>query len=75
MRDKPKITEYDIFQYVFFPDELPENKLQIIEKDCNYADDVRFYLELKEDLSKELSYNIRKKLSELIPNYKLPTES
>ena len=64
------ITEKDIFNYVFSRETLNRQKIAEIEKNDNAKEQVEFYIELREQLSSELSPDLMKKLAEKIPAYK-----
>jgi len=72
MNNKKKIIieEQDIFNYVFFPQNLSSEKQSEIELDQNFNEAVEFYKQLKANSEKSLSENIRKKIAEKIPAYR-----
>lgn len=65
-----KISERDIFNFVFFPAILSIEKRKYLESIGIYNDEIRFYEELKKDLSDELSAEIKSKIAQRIPNYR-----
>lgn len=63
------ITEKDIFNFVFFPNRITEEKIKLLSSG-KYGELIRFYQELKKYLSAvNISQQIKLKLAEAIPNY------
>lgn len=71
--DKMKVTieEQDIFNYIFFPDQLNADKKNLIESDKTFQEPLEFYKALKQNSEKEPSSSLRKKIALKIPAYKL----
>jgi hypothetical protein len=66
---KNKITEKDIFNFVFYTELISKEKLRYLESSSDFQDEINFYLSLKESLSGELSAEIRKKIASKINSY------
>ena len=73
MNNKKKIIieEQDIFNYVFFPQNLNLEKRNEIESDQTFKEAVEFYNQLKTNSEKFPREQIRKRLAEKIPAYRL----
>ena len=65
-----KITERDIFNFVFSKQKLSKSKLDEISGNAYFIDKVRFYEKMKENLSQELDSEAKSKIASSIPNYK-----
>ena len=65
------IDEQDLFTFVFFPENLREDKKLIIESDKSFAEIIEFYMHLKLDSVKGLDNYLKQKISEKIPAYHL----
>lgn len=65
-----KISERDIFNFVFYPDLVREEIKLFLQSIEDSTDAIIFYKELKESLDKGISIETQKKLSEKIPAYK-----
>jgi hypothetical protein len=70
MHESNYITENDIFNFVFFRYLLNQDKINIIEKNSIFMENVEFYIHLKEKLSKDISVTVKKKISKKIAQYK-----
>lgn len=68
-----KITERDIFNFVFYPDLVREEIKSFLVSIEDSTDAIIFYKDLKESLSQELSSSIKQKLAEKIESYKYTT--
>lgn len=68
---KNKITENDLFNFIFFRDSLDEEKKKIIQQEETFKDSINFYAKMRSSLSKGLSFDARKKIAELIPSYRI----
>ena len=64
-----KITERDIFNFVFYNDLLSTEKREYIEESGNFSKGIRFYQSLKEAINQNLSVEIKNFISEKIPAY------
>ncbi len=64
-----KIDEQDLFDYVFFPENLSVDKQNYIKTDKAYSEIISFYLLLKTESDAETETAIRKKIAEKIPAY------
>ncbi len=65
------ITEKDIFDFVFFPQNLSEEKRDRILKSSDFDDLIHYYSELKVNINEPITETVRKKLSEKINLYKV----
>ncbi len=70
MRENNKITERDIFNFVFLKQLLSNSKQKEISENFYFHDKIKFYEKLKENLNKELSKEIKSKIASNIPTYK-----
>ncbi len=68
-----KITEREIFDFVFFPENLPIDKVEYLKNFNEFDDEIKFYHSLKASFEEELSEDIKQKLAERIPIY-IPTK-
>jgi hypothetical protein len=66
-----KITERDIFNFVFYPELVKEELRAFLSSIENSTDAIIFYKELKISLQKELSFDIKKNVAQKISAYKL----
>jgi hypothetical protein len=65
-----KVTERDIFNFVFYPDLVREEIKMFLASIENSTDTIIFYKELKSSLEIPLDDNIKQKLSKKIRAYK-----
>ncbi|GBD86607.1 hypothetical protein BMS3Abin03_00528 [bacterium BMS3Abin03] len=65
------ITERDIFNFVFFPETLSAEKFAFLEKKEGGFEPIKFYRHLKKAIESDITDEIRKKIAEKIPAYKL----
>ena len=65
-----EITEKDIFNFVFYTNLLPTEKIKYIEGSTNFSKGIKFYQSLKLLLSQNLTVEIKNLISEKIPAYK-----
>lgn len=70
-KNKIIIEEQDVFTFVFFPQNLSSEKRIEIESDQTLKEAVEFYTQLKANSENDPSGQIRKKIAEKIPAYKL----
>lgn len=63
------ISERDIFQFVFYPENLSNEKLEHLKTSKVFAEEIHFYKSLKNIFMEELTDEIRQKLAEKIPLY------
>ena len=70
MRENIKITERDIFDFVFLKDKLSQNRIKEISTNTYYYDKIKFYEKLKENLNKGLNKDVKVKIASNIPTYK-----
>ncbi|RJP74081.1 MAG: hypothetical protein C4539_00745 [Ignavibacteriales bacterium] len=68
---KDTITENDLFNYVFFPDSLNEEKKKTILREDRFKNSTDFYKGMYKDLGKSISIEARKKIAHLIPSYRM----
>lgn len=71
MNQNIKITERDIFKYVFFNDLLSEEKIRYIDNNEKLIEQVSFYKNLKKSITEPLSKEIKEKIAAKIPAYKI----
>lgn len=69
-----KITERDIFNYVFFPDIIQDDNKKAIERNNNFNEIIDFYKELKDNSNKNPGKTLQEKIAGIIPSFFLPTE-
>ncbi len=67
-----KITEEDIFTYVFNREVLPQDKITAIESSENFREQVKFLSSLKQELNADISFYDKIKIARKIPLYKVP---
>lgn len=61
-----KITERDIFNYVFYPEVLEEDKKKYIETSDKLQSQVDFYSSIKSSMNQEVPERIKQKINEKI---------
>ena len=64
-----KITEKDIFNFVYYPDLVKEEIKAFLVTIENSSDAIAFYKELKSDLENSLTAGIKKKIADKIKSY------
>jgi len=69
LRLKDKITEKDLFDFVFFPALLSKEKFLYLENSNDFSKEIEFFTELKRSLQKEISDEERILISKKIPAY------
>lgn len=69
LRLKDKITEKDLFDFVFFPALLSKEKFLYLENSNDFSNEIEFFTELKRSLQKEISDEERILISKKIPAY------
>jgi hypothetical protein len=69
LRLKDRITEKDLFDFVFFPALLSKEKFLYLENSNDFSKEIEFFTELKKSLQKEISYEERILISKKIPAY------
>ena len=70
MRDDVKITERDIFDFIFLKKKLSQKKIKEITTNIYFQDKIRFYEKLKENLNKGLNKEVKAKIATNILSYK-----
>lgn len=65
------INEQDLFNYVFFNNQVSEEIKHIIENDNSYSEALEFYRMLKSESTNKPDEFLKKKLAEKIPAYSL----
>lgn len=65
------IDEMDIFNYVFFPANLSDEKKKQLEIDESFSEAIEFYKQLKLNSESKLPNSVKKILAEKIHAYKL----
>lgn len=68
------ITEKEIFDFVFFPSALPEEKQVFIRDDAGLSEYINFYEELKRQLQQRPERSFKKIIAAKIPAYKFVNE-
>lgn len=68
------ITEKEIFDFVFFPSALPEEKQVYIRDNAGLSAHINFYEELKSQLQQRAERSFKKIIASKIPAYKLVNE-
>lgn len=66
-----RITEKEIFKYVFFRDTLSNECILEIEQNGHFESELEYYFGLKVQLENNISYNTKIRLAEKIPVYSL----
>jgi hypothetical protein len=69
LRLNDKITEKDLFDFVFFPALLSKEKFLYLENSNDFSNEIEFFTELKRSLQKEISDEERILISKKIPAY------
>lgn len=64
-----KISEKEIFDYVFYPENLTKDKVEYLKNSRLFNEEINFYHSLKKAMDEELSYEVKQKLGEKIPIY------
>jgi len=65
------VDEQDLFNHIFFPDIISDEKKEIIKSDKSYNEILCFYNNFKKDFSIEPDENLKKKLASKIAAYTL----
>lgn len=68
------ITEKEIFDFVFFPSALPEEKQVFIKDNAALSERIKFYERLKRQLQQRPERSFKKIIAAKIPAYKLANE-
>lgn len=71
LRLKDKITEKDLFDFVFFPALLPKEKYFYLDNSNEFSEEIEFFTELKKSLKRELTDEERILISKKIPAYSI----
>jgi hypothetical protein len=66
---KDKITEKDLFDYIFFPDLLSKEKYQYLGNSNKFSEEIEFFTELKKSLRRELTEHEKILISKRFPFY------
>ncbi|GAB4287767.1 MAG: hypothetical protein Kow0098_04780 [Ignavibacteriaceae bacterium] len=66
-----KITEGELFRYVFFPEQLNDEQRDVIESTDEFMAGVRFYNSLRDSLNEQIPAGLKRKLASRIEAYKL----
>ena len=64
-----KITERDIFNFVFYPELVKEEIKAFLDTVKNSSNAIEFYKELKSELENSISKDIKKKIADKIKSY------
>lgn len=70
--DKKMISEQDLFNYVFFPESISEDKKVMISEDKSLHETIEFYRMLKENNGNSSDRSLREQIARKIPAYSLP---
>ena len=65
------MSENDLFNYSFCPGKLSEEKIEEIKNNVEYISSIDFFNTLKIDLNRDVEYETKIKLSNIIPDYKM----
>ncbi len=68
---KNDITEKDIFDFVFYPELLSDDKRIFLETSMDFKEEIEFYSAIKKSLSEELHLDIKKKIASKIKAYQV----
>ena len=68
-----KVTERDIFNFVFFPESLRAEIKAFLSSIEDSSEAVIFYKEMKSALDQEISLSLKQKIAKKIKAYKLPS--
>ncbi|NWF89906.1 MAG: hypothetical protein HXY50_10650 [Ignavibacteriaceae bacterium] len=63
------ITERDIFDFVFYQENLSSEKVEYLKTSRIFDEEIAFYRSLKKSLNEELSEEVKRKIAEKIPLY------
>lgn len=64
-----KITEQDIFRFVFYKDSLDESKKLFLAESSLFKNAIEFYQKLKDSFTVEIPIAVKKMIAEKIPSY------
>jgi len=65
------IEEQDLFAFVFFPENLAKERIEIIEADRSFEEAIEFYKKLKSESVNKPDYMLKQKLADKISAYSL----
>jgi len=71
MKNNIKVTEQDIFKYVFSPQSLSEEKREYLHGNEKYQSQISYYKSVKSAIDSETSSDLKKKIAAKIPAYTL----
>lgn len=63
------ISERDMFNFVFYPENLSTEKVEHLKNSKIFDEEIDFYRSLKKSLEEELTDDVKQKLAEKIPLY------
>jgi hypothetical protein len=63
------VSERDIFNFVFYPDYLSDEKFSFLKTSKIFDEEVDFFISLKKSLDENLTAEIKNKIAERIPIY------
>ena len=69
MYSKFNISENDLLNYVFFTDLLSEIKISYIKKHENKFEQIKLYINQREEINQELKKSTKVKIANKIPAY------
>ena len=65
-----QITERDIFNYVFFREEFPEEKKDYLKNSLMFKEEIEFYSSIKNSLNEDINFETKRKIASKISAYK-----
>lgn len=65
-----KITEKDIFNYVFFSEGLSKEKIVYLEDSPIFKEEIEFYSSIKNSLNEDINFETKRKIGAKIDSYK-----
>lgn len=66
-----KISERDLFDFVFYPENLSSQKVEYLKTSKVFDEEINYYRTLKKSLAEELPFEVKQKIADRIPIYKL----
>ena len=65
-----QITERDIFNFVFFREEFPEEKKDYLKNSLMFKEEIEFYSSIKNSLNEDINFETKRKIASKISAYK-----
>lgn len=63
------ITERDLFDFVFFPENLSNERIEYLKTSGIFDEELDFYRSVKKSMEEELTEEVKRKIAEKIPIY------